>query len=103
MLTVFTTSNEIPLYVHAVFGRNNNDFILHVHCIHLVRGMMRKRTPSIIIIHVGWSDCTDDCISKWTCCGIGHVTKAWSKCGLQEGSMNIQSVLRDREGGKVVV
>ena len=45
-------------------------------------------------IIVGWSDCTDDCITEWTCCGIGHITKTWSKCGLQEGGTYSQSVLR---------
>ena len=38
MLTVFITSNQIPLYVHAVFCHNNYYIIvfpLHVHCIHL--------------------------------------------------------------------
>ena len=41
MLPVFITSNQIPLHVHAVFCQ------LHVHCIHLARGMMRMRIPSI--------------------------------------------------------
>ena len=41
MLTVFITSNQIPLHVHAVFCQ------LHVHCIHLARGMMRMRIPSL--------------------------------------------------------
>ena len=41
MLPVFITSNQIPLHVHAVFCQ------LHIHCIHLVRGMMRMRIPSI--------------------------------------------------------
>ena len=40
MLSVFITSNQIPLHVHAVFCQ------LHVHCIHLARGMMRMRIPS---------------------------------------------------------
>ena len=40
MLTVFITSNQIPLHVHAVFCQ------LHVHCIPLARGMMRMRIPS---------------------------------------------------------
>ena len=40
MLPVFITSNQIPLHVHAVFCQ------LHVHCIHLARGMMRMRIPS---------------------------------------------------------
>ena len=43
MLTVFITSNQIPLHVYAVFCQ------LHVHCIHLARGMMRMRIPSIPI------------------------------------------------------
>ena len=43
MLPVFITSNQIPLHVHAVFCQ------LHVHCIHLVRGMMRMRIPSGVI------------------------------------------------------
>ena len=49
MLTVF---NKIPLRVHAVFCDNNYYIIvfpLHVHCIHLARGMMRMRFPSISI------------------------------------------------------
>ena len=51
MLTVFIASNQIPLHVHAVFCHNNNYyyiivFPLHVHCIHLARGMMRMRIPS---------------------------------------------------------
>ena len=44
MLTVFITSNQIPLHVHAVFCQ------LHVHCIHLARGMMRMRIPSSYMI-----------------------------------------------------
>ena len=49
MLTVFITSNKIPLHVHAVFCHNNYHIIvfpLRVHCIHLARGMMRMRIPS---------------------------------------------------------
>ena len=46
MLPVFITSNQIPLHVHAVFCQ------LHVQCIHLARGMMRMRIPSIIILSV---------------------------------------------------
>ena len=46
MLPVFITSNQIPLHVHAVFCQ------LHVHCIHLARGMMRMRIPSTLIIRV---------------------------------------------------
>ena len=42
MLTVFITSYHIPLHVYAVFRQ------LHVHCIHLARGMMRMRIPSFI-------------------------------------------------------
>ena len=48
MLTVFITSNQIPLHVHAVFCHINYYIIvlpLHVHCIHLARGMMRMRIP----------------------------------------------------------
>ena len=44
MLPVFITSNQIPLHVHAVFCQ------LHVHCIHLARGMMRMPIPSNYII-----------------------------------------------------
>ena len=43
MLTVFITSNQISLHVHAVFCQ------LHVHCIHLAQGMMRMRIPSIYL------------------------------------------------------
>ena len=56
MLTVFITSNQIPL--HAVFCHNNYYIIIvfplhiimyvHVHCIQLARGMMRMRIPSRI-------------------------------------------------------
>ena len=46
MLPVFITSNQIPLHVHAVFCQ------LHVHCIHLARGMMCMRIPSIYIYHI---------------------------------------------------
>ena len=53
------------------------------------------------IIHVGWSDCTNDCITEWTCCGIGHITKTWSKCGLQEGGTYITSLYSEREGGSL--
>ena len=56
MLTVFITSNQIPLHVHAVFCHNNYYIIvfqLHVHCIHLARGMMRMRIPSTIVYTVG--------------------------------------------------
>ena len=54
MLTVFITSTQIPLHVHAVFCHNNYYIIVfplhvHVHCIHLARGMMRMRIPSIIL------------------------------------------------------
>ena len=55
MLTVFITSNQIPSDVHAVFCHNNYFillFQLHVHCIHLARGMMRMRIPSIIILNI---------------------------------------------------
>ena len=46
MLTVFITSNQIPLHVQcfAII------LSLHVHCIHLARGMMRMRIPSNIIL-----------------------------------------------------
>ena len=47
MLPVFITSNQIPLHVHAVFCQ------LHVHCIHLARGMMRMRIPSSTV-HMVW-------------------------------------------------
>ena len=84
MLTVFITSNQIPLHVHTVFCHNIS---LHVHCIidtidyvtgivgyvvysiyhrarcnvvysiyyciHLARGMMRMRIPSLILDHHG--------------------------------------------------
>ena len=50
MLPVFITSNQIPLHVHAVFCQ------LHVHCIHLARGMMRMRIPSNFIM------C---CVNSW--------------------------------------
>ena len=29
-------------------------------------------------------DCTDDCISKWTCGGGEYITTMWSKCGPSE-------------------
>ena len=41
--------SQIPLHVHAVFFYNNYYIIvfpLHVHCIHLARGMMRMCIPS---------------------------------------------------------
>ena len=59
MLTVFITSNQIPLHVHAVFCHNNYYIIVfplhiimyvHVHCIQLARGMMRMRIPSSYMI-----------------------------------------------------
>ena len=53
MLTVFITSNQIPLHVHAVFCHNNYYITLHVHCIHLARGMMRMRIPSNYIDNMG--------------------------------------------------
>ena len=48
MLTVFFTSNQIPVHVYAVFCRKNIIiyFPLHVHGIHLARGMLRMRIPS---------------------------------------------------------
>ena len=57
MLTVFITSNQIHLHVYAVFCHNNYYifffFPLHVHCtIHLARGMLRIRIPSIIKLYV---------------------------------------------------
>ena len=59
MLPVFITSNQIPLHVHAVFCQ------LHVHCIHLARGMMRMRFPSNYII---WGVIS----VKIGCFGIGY-------------------------------
>ena len=57
MLTVFITSNQIPLHVHAVFCHNKYYIFvffcqLHVQCIHLARGMMRMRIPSIHTMYV---------------------------------------------------
>ena len=68
VLTVFITSNQIPLHVYAVFCHNNYYilfFPLHVHCIHLARGMLRMRIPNIIymsylILDIHWNCCAQN-------------------------------------------
>ena len=60
MLPVFITSNQIPLHVHAVFCQ-----FIHVHCIHLARGMMRMRIPSNYVkctVNYLGADCIISCI-----------------------------------------
>ena len=73
MLPVFITSNQIPLHVHAVFCQ------LHVHCIHLARGMMRMHIPSKGLYHGSemsyfliWS------LSSSTWCIMRYTVLSWS-------------------------
>ena len=41
----------------------------------------RQLTTCIIIIFLGWAECTDDSISVWTCGSGGQVITTWSQSG----------------------